>query len=197
MPLSRRCRRSLKRKPPSLPSTSTQRNAKPDTCNANTRYKLGDPTDQSTTTGPVISRHAVKTIQSHIDDALSKGAINATPPNDSFLAIPSQNPEGNYISPTVLTNVTHDMTVMKNETFGPVLPIMKVSSDEEAVALMNDSEYGLTASVWTRDISRGEELIAEIEAGTVFVNRCDYPSPVRTSHSHPFCFRGSTNAAEA
>jgi acyl-CoA reductase-like NAD-dependent aldehyde dehydrogenase len=73
------------------------------------------------------------------------------------------------------------MTVMKDETFGPVLPIMKVSSDEEAVALMNDSEYGLTASVWTRDIARGEELIAEIEAGTVFINRCDYPSPVCTS----------------
>ncbi|KAH1332769.1 hypothetical protein KXX47_002851 [Aspergillus fumigatus] len=140
-------------------------------------YKLGDPTDNSTTTGPVISRHAVKTIQSHIDDALSKGAINATPPNESFLSVPSQKPQGNYIAPTVLTNVTHDMTVMKDETFGPVLPIMKVSSDEEAVALMNDSEYGLTASVWTRDIARGEELIAEIEAGTVFINRCDYPSP--------------------
>jgi acyl-CoA reductase-like NAD-dependent aldehyde dehydrogenase len=123
----------------------------------------------------------VKTIQSHIDDALSKGAINATPHNESFLSVPSQKPEGNYIAPTVLTNVTHDMTVMKDETFGPVLPIMKVSSDEEAVALMNDSEYGLTASVWTRDIARGEELIAEIEAGTVFINRCDYPSPVCTS----------------
>lgn len=147
-----------------------------------TRYKLGNPTDKTTTTGPVISRHAVKTIQSHIADALSKGAINATPPNPSFLSIPSQNPEGNYIPPTVLTNTTHAMTIMKAETFGPVLPIMKVSSDEEAVALMNDSEYGLTASVWTSDIARGEELIAEIEAGTVFVNRCDYPSPVCISH---------------
>jgi acyl-CoA reductase-like NAD-dependent aldehyde dehydrogenase len=123
----------------------------------------------------------VKTIQSHIDDALSKGAISATPRNESFLSVPSQKPEGNYIAPTVLTNVTHDMTVMKDETFGPVLPIMKVSSDEEAIALMNDSEYGLTASVWTRDVARGEELIAEIEAGTVFINRCDYPSPVCTS----------------
>lgn len=128
----------------------------------------------------------MKTIQSHIDDALSKGAINATPPNESFLSVPSQKPQGNYIAPTVLTNVTHDMTVMKDETFGPVLPIMKVSSDEEAVALMNDSEYGLTASVWTRDIARGEELIAEIEAGTVFINRCDYPSPVCTSPQFSF-----------
>lgn len=70
------------------------------------------------------------------------------------------------------------MLTMKEETFGPVMPIMKVSSDEEAVSLMNDSTYGLTASVWTRDIARGEELIDSIEAGTVFINRCDYPSPV-------------------
>jgi acyl-CoA reductase-like NAD-dependent aldehyde dehydrogenase len=70
------------------------------------------------------------------------------------------------------------MVTMKEETFGPVMPIMKVSSDEEAVALMNDSEYGLTASVWTKDIARGEKLIDQIEAGTVFINRCDYPAPV-------------------
>lgn len=70
------------------------------------------------------------------------------------------------------------MVTMKEETFGPVMPIMKVSSDEEAVALMNDSDYGLTASVWTKDMARGEELIDQIEAGTVFINRCDYPAPV-------------------
>jgi acyl-CoA reductase-like NAD-dependent aldehyde dehydrogenase len=71
------------------------------------------------------------------------------------------------------------MITMKEETFGPVMPIMKVSSDEEAVALMNDSDYGLTASVWTKDMAKGEELIDQIEAGTVFINRCDYPAPVR------------------
>lgn len=70
------------------------------------------------------------------------------------------------------------MAVMRDETFGPVIPIMKVNSDQAAVAAMNDSEYGLTASVWTRDIQRGEALIDQIEAGTVFINRCDYPSPV-------------------
>lgn len=70
------------------------------------------------------------------------------------------------------------MLTMREETFGPVMPIMKVSSDEEAVALMNDSDYGLTASVWTKDIARGEEIIDQIEAGTVFINRCDYPAPV-------------------
>lgn len=70
------------------------------------------------------------------------------------------------------------MRVMTEETFGPVLPIQKVSSDEEAVRLMNDSDYGLTASVWTKDLSKGEDLLEKLDAGTVFVNRCDYPSPV-------------------
>ncbi|KAL2848359.1 Aldehyde/histidinol dehydrogenase [Aspergillus pseudodeflectus] len=137
-------------------------------------YKLGDPTDKATTTGPVISHQAVKNIQSHIDDALSRGAVDSTPKNPTFDSLPSQ---GSFIAPRVLTNVSHDMRVMREETFGPVIPIMKVSSDDEAIALMNDSDYGLTASVWTKDIQGGEELIERIEAGTVFVNRCDYPSP--------------------
>ncbi|KAB8253411.1 Aldehyde/histidinol dehydrogenase [Aspergillus flavus] len=137
-------------------------------------YKLGDPTDKATTTGPVISKQALKNIQSHIDDALSKGAIDATPENTTFTSLPA---EGNYIAPKLLTNVTHDMVTMREETFGPVIPVMKVSSDEEAVALMNDSDYGLTASVWTKDIKAGEALIEKIDAGTVYINRCDYPSP--------------------
>ncbi|KAL4875475.1 Aldehyde/histidinol dehydrogenase [Aspergillus karnatakaensis] len=137
-------------------------------------YKIGDPTDKATTTGPVISHQAVKNIQSHIDEALSKGAIDATPENATFTTLPS---EGSFIAPRVLTNVSHDMRVMREETFGPVIPIMKVKSDDEAVALMNDSDYGLTASVWTKDIATGEKLVERIEAGTVFVNRCDYPSP--------------------
>ncbi|GMF79058.1 unnamed protein product [Aspergillus oryzae] len=129
----------------------------------------------ATTTGPVISKQALKNIQSHIDDALSKGAIDATPENTTFTSLPA---EGNYIAPKLLTNVTHDMVTMREETFGPVIPVMKVSSDEEAVALMNDSDYGLTASVWTKDIKAGEALIEKIDAGTVYINRCDYPSPV-------------------
>ncbi|KAL2801920.1 Aldehyde/histidinol dehydrogenase [Aspergillus granulosus] len=137
-------------------------------------YKLGDPHDKATTTGPVISHQAVKNVQSHIDDALSRGAVDSTPTNPTFDTLPS---EGSFIVPRVLTNVSHDMRVMREETFGPVIPIMKVSSDDEAIALMNDSDYGLTASVWTKDIQAGEELIGRIEAGTVFINRCDYPSP--------------------
>ena len=70
---------------------------------------------------------------------------------------------------------------MREETFGPIIPVAKVGSDEEAIRLMNDSDYGLTASVWTNDISRGNEIIEQLEAGTVFVNRCDYPNPVSES----------------
>ncbi|KAJ6028841.1 hypothetical protein N7540_004417 [Penicillium herquei] len=139
-------------------------------------YKLGNPLDETTTTGPVISAAAKKNIQSHIDDALAKGAIDITPENATF-ASAKNTEKGNWLAPVVLANVDHSMVTMKEETFGPVMPIMKVSSDDEAVSLMNDSSYGLTASVWTKDIASGEDLIDKIEAGTVFINRCDYPAP--------------------
>ena len=138
-------------------------------------YKLGDPFDRSTNVGPVVSTRSVQTINSHIKDAMEKGAIDSTPENQSFANPPSG---GNYVKPTLLTNVTHDMDVMNDETFGPVIPVMRVGNDEEAVRLMNDSEFGLTASIWTKDIAKGEELAEQVEAGTVFINRCDFPSPV-------------------
>lgn len=112
-----------------------------------------------------------------MDDALAKGAVDVTPVNESF-QLAGTAKTGNFFAPIVLTNVDHSMVTMREETFGPVLPIMSVSSDDEAIALMNNSDYGLTASVWTKDVVRGEALIADLEAGTVFVNRCDYPSPV-------------------
>lgn len=142
------------------------------------RYKLGDPFDAGTMVGPVISRAAQQAINSQVHDALAKGAVDSTPHNESFVRAPRI---GNYVSPVLLTKVTHDMIVMREETFGPVIPVAKVKNDDEAVKLMNDSEYGLTASVWTKDIARGEELIEQLEAGTVFVNRCDYPNPVRSN----------------
>src|SRR5262249_33905281 len=138
-------------------------------------YKLGDPFDSKTHVGPVVSKRSAETIQSHIKDALEKGAKDSTPENDTFKSPPT---DGNYVAPTLLTGVNHDMTVMTEETFGPVIPVMKVKDDAEAIKLMNDSQFGLTASIWTKDVARGHELIDDIEAGTVFVNRCDYPAPV-------------------
>jgi acyl-CoA reductase-like NAD-dependent aldehyde dehydrogenase len=137
-------------------------------------YRIGDPHDKETHLGPVISKKSKETIESHIQDALDKGATNATPDNATFAGLPSN---GNFVVPTLLTNVNHSMTVMRDETFGPVIPVMKVKNDDEAVKLMNNSEFGLTASVWTKDTEKGYALCEQIEAGTVFVNRCDFPSP--------------------
>lgn len=138
-------------------------------------YKLGDPFNPETHVGPVISKRSKATIEDHIKDALEKGAKDATPKNSSFESPP---PDGNFVKPTLLINLDHSMAVMREETFGPVIPVMKVKSDEEAIQLMNDSEFGLTASIWTKDTDRGAELAENVDAGTVFVNRCDFPSPV-------------------
>ena len=137
-------------------------------------YKLGDPLDKDTNVGPVISKVAKQKYQEQVDDAIKKGAVDFTPHNDTFDSPP---PNGNYAKPKLLANCSHEMKVMRDETFGPVIPIQIVSSDEEAIQLMNDSQYGLTASIWTRDIPRGTEISNEVDAGTVFVNRCDFPSP--------------------
>lgn len=139
-------------------------------------YRLGDPLDKTTQIGPVISERAKKTIEEQVSDALDKGARDLTPKNGSFDKPPAK---GNYVKPRLLTEVDHTMAVMREETFGPLIPVMKVSGDDEAVRLMNDSEFGLTASIWTKDMERGYQIAEKVEAGTVFVNRCDYPSPVR------------------
>lgn len=138
-------------------------------------YKLGDPFEKDTQIGPVVSKRSAETVQAHIKDAIEKGAKNATPDNESFKNPPA---DGNFVAPTLLTGVNHDMAVMAEETFGPIIPVMKVKGDAEAIKLMNDSQFGLTASIWTKDTEKGHELIDDVEAGTVFVNRCDYPAPV-------------------
>lgn len=143
------------------------------------RYRVGDPFVKETQIGPVVSKRARETILGQIDDALRKGARDETPPNASFDNLPA---DGNYVKPTLLTGVTHNMQVMVDETFGPVIPVMKVGSDDEAISLMNQSEFGLTASVWTKDLTAAEKIIDQVEAGTVFVNRADYPSPVSNTH---------------
>lgn len=139
------------------------------------KYKLGEPFVETTHIGPVISKRSVETIRTHVEDALQKGAVDETPDNETFTSPP---PHGNYVKPTLLTGVTHDMVIMRDETFGPIIPVMKVKDDEEAIKYMNDSVFGLTASIWTKDIASGQRLADEIEAGTVFVNRADFPSPV-------------------
>ncbi|KAJ5782630.1 hypothetical protein N7457_004404 [Penicillium paradoxum] len=137
-------------------------------------YRVGEPSDPKTQIGPVVSKRAKEAILAHIEDAVNKGARNETPANETFENFP---PNGNYVKPTLLTGVNHDMAVMKDETFGPVIPVMKVSGDDEAVRLMNDSNFGLTASVWSKDVAAAEKLVERVEAGTVFVNRSDFPSP--------------------
>ncbi|KAF1821845.1 ALDH-like protein [Dissoconium aciculare CBS 342.82] len=138
------------------------------------KYKLGNPADKDTQIGPVISKAAAERIRSHIETAIKAGAKDATPPNASFNNPPA---DGNYVAPTLLVNCTQEMQVVQDETFGPVIPVLKVRSDEEAIKFMNDNQFGLTASIWTKDVARGHALAADVEAGTVFVNRADYPSP--------------------
>lgn len=138
-------------------------------------YCLGDPFDKTTHIGPVVSARSKDAIAAQIQDALSKGAKDETPANATFSSPPSTG--GNFVAPVLLTHVNHTMAVMTEETFGPVIPVQKVSSDDEAISLMNDSVFGLTASIWTKDTTLGEQLTRRVQAGTVFVNRADYPSP--------------------
>ena len=133
-------------------------------------YRLGDPLDPETDIGPMAARRFAATVRAQIDAALAAGA---TAHVDPF----PQDDGGAYLTPQVLTGVTHEMAVMQEESFGPVVGIMPVDTDDEAVALMNDSRYGLTASLWTRDLARAEALADRIETGTVFMNRCDYLDP--------------------
>ncbi|KAI1288795.1 aldehyde dehydrogenase [Xylaria venustula] len=137
-------------------------------------YKVGDPLEKETQIGPVISKRSKETIEAHIKDALEKGAKDATPENPTFSNLP---PQGNFVKPTLLVDVNHTMKVMREETFGPVISVQKVKGDEEAIELMNDSDLGLTASIWTKDTDKGYELSQRVDAGTVFVNRADFPSP--------------------
>ncbi|XOB98256.1 aldehyde dehydrogenase family protein [Deinococcota bacterium DY0809b] len=137
------------------------------------QYKLGNPTDPETTLGPLVRTSAADWVREQIAEAISKGAKALIDP----ALFPAAKEGTPYLAPQVLVDVNHRMSVMTEETFGPVVGIMKVRSDEEALELMNDSKYGLTASLWTRDLERAERLGARIETGTVFMNRADYLDP--------------------
>jgi len=133
-------------------------------------YKLGNPLDPETTLGPMAHVRFADEVRAQISEALAAGAtahIPTSPEDDG----------GAYLSPQILTEVDHTMRVMRDESFGPVVGIMKVTSDAQAIELMNDSEFGLTASLWTKDVARAARIGAEIETGTVFMNRADYLDP--------------------
>jgi len=144
-------------------------------------YKLGNPLDAETTLGPMANIRFAEEVRAQTSEAIAAGAI---PMIDAALF--TEDNGGIYLMPQILTNVNHDMRVMRDESFGPVVGIMKVSSDEEAIALMNDSEFGLTCSLWSNDAERAAKIGRELETGTVFMNRADYLDPA-------LCWTGCKN----
>ncbi|WP_160109644.1 aldehyde dehydrogenase family protein [Pseudomonas izuensis] len=137
------------------------------------QYALGNPLDEATTLGPLVSPKAAEFVRDQIAAAVNQGAKALIDPKDFAASVPGSA----YLAPQVLVDVTHKMSVMRDESFGPVVGIMPVANDDEAIALMNDSEFGLSASIWTRDLAAAERLGNEIDTGTVFMNRCDYLDP--------------------
>ena len=134
-------------------------------------YKLGNPLNTETTIGPMAHVRFADEVRAQTAEAIADGARAHIDPAN----FPEDG--GAYLMPQILTNVTHDMRVMREESFGPVVGIMSVNSDAEAIALMNDSDFGLTASLWTQDSARAEAIADQIETGTVFMNRADYLDP--------------------
>ncbi|MEZ5874965.1 MAG: aldehyde dehydrogenase family protein [Hyphomicrobiales bacterium] len=136
------------------------------------KYVVGNPLEQSTTLGPMARSSFADTVRAQVAEARRKGATTLI-----NMKVDGDKAGSPYLAPEVLVNVNHQMEVMREESFGPVVGIMKVRDDDEAITLMNDSPYGLTASIWTHDMERAAELGSRIETGTVFMNRCDYLDP--------------------
>ncbi|MCX8509301.1 MAG: aldehyde dehydrogenase family protein [Rhodobacteraceae bacterium] len=134
--------------------------------------KLGNPFDAATTIGPMANKRFAAVVRAQIAEAVAAGAKALIDP-----ALFPEDDGGAYLAPQILVNVDHSMRVMMEESFGPVVGIMKVKDDAEAIRLMNDSPYGLTASVWTQDYETAQEIGRQIETGTVFMNRADYLDP--------------------
>jgi acyl-CoA reductase-like NAD-dependent aldehyde dehydrogenase len=139
------------------------------------QYRLGDPLDPATNLGPMVSASAADFVRRQIADAVAAGARQLVGEGDA--AFSASRPGTAYLAPTVLVDVNHSMDVMVQESFGPVVGIQRVSSDDEAVALMNDSPYGLTASIWSADEQQSAALGDRVATGTFYVNRCDYLDP--------------------
>lgn len=136
-------------------------------------YKLGNPLEMETTLGPMAHRRFADEVRAQTAEAIESGA---KPLVDARL-FPADTGDSAYLAPQILIGVDHSMRVMRDESFGPVVGIMKVASDEEAIRLMNDSDFGLTASIWTRDIDAAAQIGSQIETGTIYMNRCDYLDP--------------------
>lgn len=137
------------------------------------QYRLGRSDDPETTLGPLVRAEAADFVRGQIHEAIEQGATAHLVPADFAL----DKPGSPYLAPQVLTDVHHGMRVMTEESFGPVVGIQKVRDDEEALALMNDSEFGLTAAIFSADAEAAMALAERVEAGTVFLNRCDYLDP--------------------
>ena len=134
-------------------------------------YKLGDPMDKATNLGPLVSEKAARYAEKQLKAATLAGAVIEA--GGAVIKIGN----GHFIEPTLLTNVKQNMEVMQEENFAPVLPVLKVNSLEEAIDLVNDSQYGLTSAIFTNDIAKAREFAAKVNTGTVFMNRCDYLDP--------------------
>jgi acyl-CoA reductase-like NAD-dependent aldehyde dehydrogenase len=152
------------------------------------KYVLGSPLEEATTLGPMVKPEAADFVRKQIASALRAGA-KAHIDSKTF---PRDRKGSAYMAPQVLTGVNHQMSVMTEESFGPVVGIMKVSDDEEAIGLMNSSPYGLTAALWTEDAGAAQRIGNEIETGTVFMNRCDYLDPALTWTGVKDSGRGAT-----
>lgn len=137
------------------------------------QYILGNPLNKGVHLGPMVRKSAAEFVRTQIHEAVSQGADALIDPS----LFPSNQVGTPYLAPQLLVNVNHSMRIMTEETFGPAVGIMKVSSDEEAIQLMNESDYGLTASVWTSDAEAALHIGNQIETGTWFMNRCDYLDP--------------------
>ncbi len=137
------------------------------------QYQLGNPLAPETTLGPLVRTEAADKVRAQINEALQRGAQALIDPK----LFPADKAGTPYLAPQVLVNVDHRMRVMREETFGPVVGIMKVSDDDAAIRLMNDSRYGLTASIWTTDVEAALRIGDQIETGTWYMNRCDYLDP--------------------
>jgi len=135
------------------------------------QYRMGDPLDSNTTLGPLASRSALDLLERQVNNAVLHGArllLGGKRVSET---------RGNFFPPTLLADVPNETEVMQEESFGPIVPVLAVQSDEEALTRMQDTRFGLTASVWTSDSERAERFAFEVDAGTIYQNRCDYLDP--------------------